>query len=471
MAAVKNQTAFSVARYELINIQGTDDTSLLKRLVDDLTGGTNAIVSGADTPMSLIFPAGGTFSGEYNFPTSEISANQFQVVAVLETRSTMLPINVPMGVDQSWRIRFEMDMRETILDTDGITSITNPSFGWFKVNIGTRNQILDDGTITLTQLADGIQGTAARTPGELNSIYFENVVTTNATATFTKRVKKKGQGWFKREGKTDPSIAPTYPMSYRLTVVPHGICLYMWDNASLDQNDDYSWFVAQRQVNNVSGLTPTSGKFPVHCLYECSRRSFGVDDMPVYFSTQLNQVEDDLITTVFDAGGTQYSVDSLDPNQMFWIVNPQDREDPEVDRLLTKGIYRFVVREFDIFKPWDIHKLATHHQIDSHAIMNPMEQLSVTPDNRFVITFPTGLTTQRFMYPNHEIDIIAFSSAEVVSQGANIPIDSYTPAVDVTDDRLYQGIYSTLPNGNGMRILVHVFGGTIPNENTDVSVV
>jgi len=403
MAATKSTSSFSIARYELINITGSDNSGLLYRLVNDLTGGPDAVTTGPDTPFKVVYPVDGAYTGEYNFPSSVQAAEQKQSVVVLETLAPMLPNNVPMGVDQTYRIRFEFDMRETV---DGVE---NPSFGWLKVNMGTRNQLKDDGTVTSIQGADGIQVPVVREPGELTEVYFANESSTLANIPFVKRVKKKGQGWFKRAGKTDANIAPSYPMSYRLTVVPHGVALYVWDNASLDQNDDYAWFVVQRQVNNVSGVTPTSGKFPVHCLYECSRRSLFSSDFPVYFSDQLDASTE--LTTVYDAQGTAYGTDELDPTKTFWVMNPQDREDPEVDRMLTKGIYRFVVREFDVFKPWDIHKLATHHQVDSNAIINPLEQLSVTPDNRFVITFPTGLTTDRFMYPNHEIDLIAFSSA------------------------------------------------------------
>lgn len=458
MAAEKNPASFSVARYELINIDGNSDNSLLSRLVKDLTGGDGSITTGAYAPFKIVFPTNGTFNGNPNWPTTVGESLRQQVVVILESLSPILPENVPMGLDQSWRIRFEYDLRPD-----------KESYGWLKVNVGTRNQILDDGTITETQEREGITGTVIRTPGEVVDVWFEDEVVENSQpAPWRKRVKKKGNGWFKRVGKLDTDISSTYPMSYRLTVVPHGIALFIWDNASITQNDDYSWLVIQRQVSNITGITPSAGKFPLHCIYECSREVFDPLNLPVYYSTKLNQTTSDIVDTVWDGEGNEYSFDALDSSKLFYIVNPNDREDPEIDRLLTKNIFRFVVREFDVFKPWDVHKLATHHQLDSHAIINPLEQLSVTPDNRFVITFPTGLTTERFMYPNHEIDLIAFSSAEVVSQGANIPIDSYKPNELTTDDRTYQGMYSTLPNGNGMRVLVHVNGGTIPDDQTDV---
>ena len=154
-------------------------------------------------------------------------------------------------------------------------------------------------------------------------------------------------------------------------------------------------------------------------------------------------------------------------NDSFYILSPYDREDSLADEFTAKLIWRFVAREFDILKPWDVHKLATKHQTDSNAIINPLEQLAITNDNRFVITFPTGLTTQRFMYPKEEIDLICFSSAEVVAEGSNVPMNTYLPSGNA-DNRRYQGMRSTLANGNGMRIMLLVNGRHIFNSDVNI---
>ena len=91
-----------------------------------------------------------------------------------------------------------------------------------------------------------------------------------------------------------------------------------------------------------------------------------------------------------------------------------------------------------------------------------------TDDNRFVITFPTGLTSQRFMYPKEEMDMICFSSAEVVAEGSNVPMQTYKPDGVTADQRRYTGLRATLANGNGMRLLALVNGQYIFNSDINL---
>jgi hypothetical protein len=284
------------------------------------------------------------------------------------------------------------------------------------------------------------------------------------------RNKRKGKGWFKRFPKIGTGVEGTYPMSYRLTMTERGFVLYIFDDAASDQSDDYAWTCVQRTVDNTEGTTPTdeASRYPVHVLYSCSRESVYARDFGVYFSESAAnlQTAETAVSTVYDNEGNSYSVNNLN-NDSFYILSPYDREDSLADEFTAKLIWRFVAREFDILKPWDVHKLATKHQTDSNAIINPLEQLAITNDNRFVITFPTGLTTQRFMYPKEEIDLICFSSAEVVAEGSNVPMNTYLPSGN-SDNRRYQGMRSTLANGNGMRIMLLVNGRHIFNSDVNI---
>ena len=184
-------------------------------------------------------------------------------------------------------------------------------------------------------------------------------------------------------------------------------------------------------------------------------------------------------------------------------------EDPDFPKHWTdmhreaKGIYRFVVREYDVLKPWDFHVSATMHEIDSNAIINPQEQLSITQDRDFVFSFPTQLTSQRFYYPRSELDLITVSSADFSTQSGSIEIEKYTDSdglnaqftvggqsFDVTsagtahpyaghvgpdgqkyywkkNKRRYEGMMSTLPNGNGMRIFMQTAGSSIKFTDTN----
>tara|TARA_B100001057_G_scaffold295944_3_gene296068 strand:- start:26383 stop:28359 length:1977 start_codon:yes stop_codon:yes gene_type:complete len=554
-----------------------------------------------------------TYFGQANFGPV---GNLRQHVLLFETTNEILPNrgSVSRGVDQSYRVRFEFDERprlhttdvefnrelyqlnlrlrsmgraqyvvgsqinetstsqhqlETTKDADnnlvhtGYTfngtwavsdGIPNCMYGWMKINVGTSNQLLNNGTVLesisgndgLITLENGstLTTSVVRTPGELVDLHFEDVVipaqslvfpydginqysvgevisgpggasatvhsvstsSTTQSVTFSDwnnidfdegetitgansslslsltlvttqinrskrfRNKRKGKGWFKRFPKIGTNLEGTYPMSYRLTMTERGFVLYMFDDAASDQSDDYAWTCVQRTVDNTEGTTPSdeSTRFPVHVLYSCSRESVYARDFGVYFSESAAnlQTAETAVNSVFDNEGNQYTVDSLG-NDSFYILSPYDREDSLADEFTAKLIWRFVAREFDILKPWDVHKLATKHQTDSNAIINPLEQLAITNDNRFVITFPTGLTTQRFMYPKEEIDLICFSSAEVVAEGSNVPMNTYLPSGNA-DNRRYQGMRSTLANGNGMRIMLLVNGRHIFNSDVNI---
>jgi len=204
------------------------------------------------------------------------------------------------------------------------------------------------------------------------------------------------------------------------------------------------------------------------------------------------------------------------PSQESYIISiPEDRNFPETNMNEVKTINRFVVREKDVMKPWDYHVSATMHEIDSHAIINPQEQLSITQGRNFVFSFPTQLTSQRFYYPESELDLICVSSADFSTQAGYVEINKYTDSdgknsgaatvstaaitavaasanttdagTDMTTStntlerfaygghtgpdaevyiwrknaRKYEGMAATLPNGNGMRIFMQVTGSSI----------
>ena len=437
---------------------------------------------------------------------------------------------------------------------------------------------------------------------------------------------KKKSCFFNRKGQYDKDIVNTYPLSYKLTVTGYGVGFHVWDQASLDADTEYAWFIAQRHVDNTSAKPYLLQKAPLHCVYSPAKRRDTLDELPLYFKAgdvlgvndqitklydatgkQMSQDEQVIVPIVFDEtnvtnlirlpeeglttynkqfvkdsisvmmgdsqvafdsqavivqridrkrpaydqgavkwtnrlteamdGSLTYSIDTAsgqnafvydETNHMVYLkymppvgsklyvsyrIKPlstnfgdqytiQKKEDPEFperDMNKTKAIYRFVVRERDVLKPWDFHKSATMHQVDSFAIINPLEQLSVTPDRNFVFAVPNGLTTQRFYYPTSEVDLIAYTSAEISAQGSMIEISKYSddfyydssvtatkikdPATgdykpvkedgsavpyETAPTRVYEGMMATLPNGNGMRLFFLSNGGPIRPEWSDV---
>jgi hypothetical protein len=366
--------------------------------------------------------------------------------------------------------------------------------GTYTINV--TSSVLTDtpGKLIVTILNGGID---ASNPPSMDTLYsgsfastttFEDITIhyheiprvekTSGYNTIKTREKFKGRGWFKRFGKLDTNVQGTYPMSYRLTMTERGFALGLWDDAGATENDDYAWIVSQRLVNNISGETrrDSAYKYPVHCLYSCSRESLYPRDFGIWYNTGAisSHTLSNETTQVHDYVGNLHTLNHSEFNtssgKTSYILDPFDKEDPLASDWVAKPIWRYVVREYGKLKPWDVHKSATKHETDSNAIINSMEQLAITDDNRFVITFPTGLTTQSFMYPAEEIDMICFSSAQVIGEGSTVPMTSYlrgSQAEDI-DKRRYYGLRSTLPNGNGMRVCILVSGDWI--LNTDVNI-
>mgnify|MGYP000329482852 CR=1 FL=1 len=148
-------------------------------------------------------------------------------------------------------------------------------------------------------------------------------------------------------------------------------------------------------------------------------------------------------TTVVNLSYQNYSEDDITVQNSYMIKVAEDRDIPESWSNLHKfgkGIYRFVVREQDVLKPWDYHVSAILPQVDSPAIINPMEQLSITQDKTFVFNFPTPMASQRYIYPAAEMDMICYSGADSSIQGG------YTEVGQTGNDKYSEdkGQYSSI---------------------------
>lgn len=203
-----------------------------------------------------------------------------------------------------------------------------------------------------------------------------------------------GQKFFSMKGFTDLANIGSYPLSYQLSISERGIALFVWTNSQDTQGNRFSWAVIQRAVNHQTGAMVAVGKTPVFCVY-------------------------------------------------YTALSPQ------------ANIQKFVVREKDIHKPTR-NVSATTHTEDSKAIINPMNQVSIGEDNKYVVQFPNNLNTPRYSYTD-ELDLIAFTSADVVSQFAEVPVRVYGE----TSDRVYRAMLANGPNNTGARILMLVNGGGI----------
>jgi hypothetical protein len=118
--------------------------------------------------------------------------------------------------------------------------------------------------------------------------------------------------------------------------------------------------------------------------------------------------------------------------------------------------YKFIVRELDVLKP-TLPVVADANTPDSHAIINSKRQVSITENNMYVLSFPNGINTPRYMYTD-ELDLVAYTSSDVVSMNSDIPITVYGEA----SPRLYRAMAANLGDNQGMRPLICVQGAGIP---------
>lgn len=153
----------------------------------------------------------------------------------------------------------------------------------------------------------------------------------------------------------------------------------------------------------------------------------------------------------------------------FCIQRPVDRDTGAV---LTNGkapvfcvysmkndIRKFVVREADIVRPTSSVS-ATEDTEDSKAIINDENQVSINEDSKYVVTCPNGLNTPRYVY-TEELDMIGYTSADVVSEYSDVPLRLYSE----TADRIYKAMKANGDNNTGMRILMLKQGpSTVPSN-------
>lgn len=119
------------------------------------------------------------------------------------------------------------------------------------------------------------------------------------------------------------------------------------------------------------------------------------------------------------------------------------------------SFWQFVVRESDIIRPGR-RRSASSNTEDSEAIINIQNQVSLSEDGKYIVTFPSRLNTSRYRYPQ-ELDMIGITSADVVSQNSDVPLTVYNES----DPRTYKAMHANGVANTGMRVLVLLNGGGI----------
>lgn len=153
------------------------------------------------------------------------------------------------------------------------------------------------------------------------------------------------------------------------------------------------------------------------------------------------------------------------PHAWILVQRPVDRKTgavvttgkAPVFALMSVGgvINKIVVREADVLRPSESYD-ATLDGINSAAIINANEQVAISENNQYVISFPARLNTPRYAY-TYELDMLGYTSSDVVAENTFIPLRVYGEAAD----RRFVAMHASKPNNAGMRIVALNQGGGI----------
>jgi hypothetical protein len=192
------------------------------------------------------------------------------------------------------------------------------------------------------------------------------------------------------------------PMSYKISISDHGFAIGVWEPANDVSIDVMSWVVVQRSVSNVNGhvtgIDLPTNKAPLFCVFNIYR---------------INPIDATLSVT-------------------------------------TLGKRKFVVRELDIVRPTlsvdaSVESDDVRQSIPTHTIVSILESGS------YNVSMLGGLNTQRYQYPQDELDLIAYTSADVISAGL---LASFIAYGEVTP-RNYRALPATGANNTSVRILMY----------------
>ena len=220
---------------------------------------------------------------------------------------------------------------------------------------------------------------------------------------------------------TEQSQLKTYPLGYICSINSQGIMLYIYEEGSEDQKSRFSWLLVQHGVDHKTGTPNITGKAPVWCVYSC-----GITE-PFIMTTLQSPV----------------------------VINYPNSTNQPIFSNFASPIRKFVVREADITTPTRSVP-ACYNTADSSAIMNELKQVSIDENKNYTLTFPNKLNTPRYAYTD-ELDLLAYISADVISEGTEVSITVYNEETP----RKYLALNANSEYNTGMRILMQI-ENTVP---------
>ena len=288
------------------------------------------------------------------------------------------------------------------------------------------------------------------------------------------------QGFYNRKQRV-ADTPQTYPLSYLLTITDRGFFLGIWEGswstvrASVTTKSNYfNWVLVQRPVDRITGKTLTKGKAPVFHINGVNYKYYkavvreqdvlhptsgpsgtpGIGNIIVIGSNVANsrmwhiranadtfsgERVNFLDQTIWQDGVTIYSNVGIPIAKLKSYHSNGAMYSHNVANLATRPGISFAESggtgyttgtgpgmEWSYTPPniLALRVLADAHSPDNHMIFNGVEQVALTEDKTYLLSFPHNLTTPRFRY-TEELDMIGATSSDVVMTGQDIQFTTY----------------------------------------------
>jgi hypothetical protein len=228
------------------------------------------------------------------------------------------------------------------------------------------------------------------------------------------------EGFLNRSARV-ASNPEVYPLNYSLALTNRGMFFGIWEGtwstiqkskakSTSDKDNYFNWFLCQRPVNRYTGQVLTVGRTPVFCV-----NSVG------YKYWKFIVREEDVLHPSLGDPDNSYSKYTLASNGVSVITTVQS--------------------------PYRVP--ADAHTQDSFGILNTTNQIALTEDSKYLVSFLHNLTTPRFRY-SEELDMIGQTSADVCMAGNDVSITAYGES----GPRIYRALPANNPYNSGLRICV-----------------
>jgi hypothetical protein len=356
-------------------------------------------------------------------------------------------------LDSSYYINFLINTLRPIgsrndLESDPPEQITE----YGRLVVGTKYQLLDDGTVYDIFVPENApfqdyficiydtsyedfksivytQQTGAPSVEDRGGLYYNQMEYSSAFPNGRLRFDIDGIERKMTVGNISPLISevdlnPSRPVSYVVSISDHGFAFHLKTEA-YPEGRQGSFVCVQRPVNAKTGKVSTDGLTPVIGLFSQIDR--------IYQST---------------AGGSPYT---------------------KFPSSGLKTVWQIVVREKDVWTP-SVPKNITYNQNNndlnqsySSTFWNAKKQISIAEDNSYIITVPDGIVTDRHLYHNERLDMIAFISANVIAESMVAKVNMHGE-LDSNGQKLmreYTAQRSTVGYHEGSRVMILTKGGGV----------